>query len=233
MMAKASNGAVAERESGVVRAEHKAPKLVGIEVTDQQVLQFNMMDDVELIWEGDAFRKLSDEVQNQLKPENLKRYLRADLAAEERAEAFLRKTKVRNPFNPLQGEAETREFIRARPGWHQCWKNPGREYDTAMLGPYKPVRMKSKEQEASGCVSGDEKGEVLKRMDAENKVEAIACECPQELFEEYLSWMDAESTRRYQGLTEDFRGSIEEINRKTSRSDARIIPIIDGKELKD
>jgi hypothetical protein len=221
---------MAKVKTGVAGTEQAQKKLVGIDVSDQQILQFNMMDDVELVWEGDAFRKLSEEVQNQLKPENLKRYLRADLAAEEKAEAFIRKTRVSNPFNPLQGEAEAREYIRARPGWHQCWKNPGREYDAAIMGPYKPIR---KQKDGEEKEPGYEEGEVLKRVDADGKVEAIAVECPQELFEQYLTWMDSESTRRYKGLTEDFIGGIEEINRKTSKSDARIIPIVNGEKLED
>lgn len=213
--------------------EQVQKKVVGIEVSDQDVLQFNMMEDVELHWEGNTFRKLHEKVQAQLRPDNLKRYLRADLAAEQRAEEFSRKVTSRNPFNPVVGEAEAREYIRPRRGWHQAWKNPGREYDAAVLGPYKPVREPTPEQKKSGYEAGDESGEVYKRLDADGKVEAIAVECPQELYEEYLKWMCEESTRRYGGITEDYLVKIEEINKQTNRSDARIIPIVDGKEVRD
>jgi len=229
MMAKVASPV----KNGVKESEQMQRKVVGIDVSDQSILQFNMMDDVELHWEGDAFRKLSEAVQGQLRVDNLKRYLKADLAAEEKAQAFLRKTAVKNPFNPLQGEAEAREYIRPRRGYHQCWKNPGREYDAAVLGPYKPVRKPTAEQEKAGFEPGTESGEVLKRLDADGKVEAIALECPEEVFNDYLTWMDEESTRRYKGLTEDYLMGIEEINRKTSRSDARIIPLVDGQEVHD
>ena len=220
------------KKTGVDEMEQKQRKVVRIAVTDQQILQFNMMDDVEMHWEGDAFRKIPEAVQNQLKPENLRRYLRADLEAEKKAEKFLGKVQAKNPFNPLQGEAEAREYVRPRKGWHQAWKNPGREYDTAVLGPYKPVRDPTKEQKDKGYEAGDESGEVVKRLDADGKVEAIAVECPQEIFEEYLNWMNEESTRRYAGITEEYLVKIEDINRNTKRSDARIIPIVDGEQVR-
>jgi hypothetical protein len=142
------------KEKRVEGMEQKQKKVVDIAVSDQQVLQFNMMDDVELHWEGEAFRKLPESVVNQLKPENMRRYLRADLAAEEKASKFLGKIQAKNPMNPILGDAEAREFIRPRRGYHQAWKNPGREYDAAVLGPYKPVREPTKEQEKAGYEPG-------------------------------------------------------------------------------
>jgi hypothetical protein len=73
---------------------------------------------------------------------------------------------------------------------------------------------------------------VKKRLDADGKVEAIAVECPVEAIEEYKTWMSEESTRRYAGITEDYLVKIDDINRNTKRSDARIIPIVDGEQVR-
>ena len=210
------------QESGADVVERDVFRQISIADSDETVLKLNQIPEVKLEWDFKAFRKLSDGVVKELRADNLKRYVLAEAKAEEESKKAVR---VTNPFNPIKGNAEFREFIRPRKGWHQAWKNPGREFDEAMAGPYKQVRKPTKEQEKAGFEPGEETGEVWKRLDGKGEAEAIAVECPQELFDQYLKWMASKSDEAYRGVKENYYNAIEDINRKVTRRGARITPM--------
>jgi hypothetical protein len=231
-MAKAKAKA---EENGSAVVEQVQRVTVGIDRNNEQVLQLNMDNGVELVWEPGNFRKLPESVVNALGKENLKRYLKAEVLAEEASRKAAKRVQVvGNPLmrNPLSGYSEYREEIRARRGWHQCWANPGRDFDEKMRGPYKQVRKPTDAQEKEGFEPGEENGEVLKRMDGEGKVEAIALECPQHLFEQYLQWMSDKSSLKRTEIKNDFFGKVEGINRDLPR-DKRIMPMDDDGDVQE
>lgn len=206
--------AAAPKENGSAGVEQRQKVTVGVDRNNEQVLQLNIDTGVQLVWDPKDFRKLPNAVVDQLSRENLKAYLKAEGAAE----ALKPQGKVevmRNPLlsNPLSGYAESREFIRARRGWHQYWANPGRDFDERMRGPYRQVRVPTDEQKKAGYEPGEENGEVLKRLDGEGKVEAIALECPQDQYEAYLQWMADASGLAKTTVKRNFAKRVEEINR--------------------
>ncbi|NJL70760.1 MAG: hypothetical protein HC888_03700 [Candidatus Competibacteraceae bacterium] len=213
------------RESGASRVELATITTVGVDVPDSVILEWNRDEKVELTWnpEPDLFRDLPESVWTKLRALNLANYIKM----RERKEAIQRARNatqievVENPFNPVLGDAEAREIIRARQGWHQCWKNPGIQYDSALLAGYVAVRKPGKDGEKPG----EETGEILKRVDSENKVEAIAVETTQARLEQYYRWMSQESQKRYSGVREAYATGIEGINRGMSRSEGKIIPM--------
>lgn len=210
------------QENGANGMEQRQKRLISIADSDEQVLKYNQMKELDLDWDPKAFKKLKQSTVEQLEMKNLRRYILAEAEAERISKAAV---KVVNPFNPLTGNAEAREFIRPRKGWHQAWKNEGREYQEAILGPYKPVREPTAEQKRDGYEVGEENGEIIKRKDAEGKVEAIAVECRQELFEQYLQFMSDESSARLGAMKDGYFQAIEDINKGITRKDARITPM--------
>jgi len=224
--------AVVMQKNRVPEVEQMEKVVVSLDKSNEVVLQLNMDAKVRLEWDYLAFRKLPEAVVEKLRPDNMRAYLVAETKAEDRAKAQAAVKVVRNPLSPLSGYSEAREFVRKRSGWHQCWANPGRDFDAKMRGPYRQVREPTAEQKKSGYEPGDESGEVLKRFDGEGKVEAIALECPQKLFDEYLEWMSAQSGDRRQGVKADFFSAMENINRELPR-DARIKPIDDEGQLQE
>lgn len=210
------------QENGAIGTEQRQKHLISIAESDEQVLKLNQMKELDLEWDPKAFRKLKQSTVEKLEMKNLRRYILAEAEAEKIA---ARAVKIVNPFNPLVGNAEAREYIRPRKGWHQAWKNEGREYQEAILGPYKPVRDPTAEQKKSGYEVGEENGEIIKRKDAEGKVEAIAVECRQELFDQYLQYMSDESSTRLGAMKDGYFQAIEDINKDIKRRDARITPM--------
>lgn len=207
------------QENGANATEQRQKRLISIADSDEQVLKYNQMKELDLDWDPKAFKKLKQGTVEQLTMENLRRYILAEAEAKKIA---ARAVKVVNPFNPLVGNAEAREYIRARKGWHQAWKNDGREYSEAILGPYRPVREPTAQQKKDGYEVGEEDGEIIKRKDAEGKVEAIAVECRQELFEQYLQFMSDESSARLGAVKDGYVQAIEDINKGITRRAARI-----------
>lgn len=214
-------------KNGVDKTNLLQTVTISVDKSNEEILQLNMDSGMELSWTGDSFRKLPEEVTGKLTTSNLKSYLKAEIAAEGKAKAATKVQVLANPFNPVKGNAEAREYIRPRKGWHQSWKNPGRDFDEAMLGPYKQVR---KQAEGEKKEPGYETGEVFKRLDGEGKVEAIAVECREEDYKAYLEWMSQESSRRFTGVKSSFFEKTEAINRGLGRGE-RITPFDDSGEL--
>lgn len=214
-------------EKRVAKAERIENITVGIDRTDDVILQLNLDKGVQLEWDELSFRKLPAAIVEQLRPANMKAYLIAETKAEEHARRVAKLELPKNPLSPLSGYSEARERIRARAGWHQCWANAGRDFDDKMRGPYKQVR---KQKDGENQPAGEENGEVLKRLDGEGKVEAIALECPEHLYLKYLEWMSSQSGVRKTGVKSDFFAAVEGINRELPR-DQRILPIDDEGEL--
>jgi hypothetical protein len=222
--------AVAAVKKRAEEPEQKQKVLVSLDNTNDMVLQMNMDGSIALDWDYLAFRKLPVAVVEKLRPDNMRTYLVAETKAAERAAHTIKV--VRNPLSPLTGYSEAREHVRARRGWHQAWANPGRDFDAKMRGPYQQVRQPTEVQKNTGYEPGEESGEILKRFDGENKVEAIAVECPEELYREYLQWVSDQSGVRRTGVKQDFFSAMENINRELPR-DARIKPIDDAGELQE
>ena len=211
---------VGEQESGVRKPVHAQKVLVKVDMNDEQVLQFNQDKEVELVWSEDGFRELSETVEKQLSFENLKRYFAMQYVVKERAKKAAGSFKVlEDPMNPLGMNADFRLKIRERPGYHQCWKSPGQEFDAAMAGPYTQVHKQADlaNGKKENKPAGEENGEVLKLIDGNGKVELIAVECKLELFEQFKEFMAAKSRQMYRGNKETFTSSIETLNRATSK----------------
>jgi hypothetical protein len=220
-----NKGAVKENRSAKV--EQVQEVLVTVDRSDEQILQFNVDRGVRLVWDVGSFRKLPEAVVDQLTVENMKAYVRAEALAE--AKKPVKVEVMRNPLqNPLTGYAETREKIRERKGWHQTWANPGRDFDAKMAGPYKQVREPTEEQKRKGYQPGEENGEVLKRITADGKVEAIALECEEHLFKAYLKWMADASSQRKTGIKQDFFTSVETLNKGLHRSQRVLAEDLEG-----
>jgi len=226
-----SNGRVtppkstAMQESGVGNAETRQKVTIGFDRTNEEILQFNMDSALEMVWDSGDFRELPQNVERSLTFDNLRNYLKTQFKVAEEAKKAGRATRVEPLINPLGMNSDFRLRIRARRGWHQCWKTPGMELDAALAGPYKQVR-KLKEtgkKDRNGdpvlenAEPGYESGEVLKLQDENNKVELVAVECPQEQYEAFLEWMAAKSRGMYSANEDRFEENVEQLNKKLDR----------------
>ena len=215
----------AGKKSGAGKVEKVQKVNITRDRTDEQVLQFNLDGGLELVWDEDSFRELPETVERQLSYQNLKNYLKVQFDARQKAGKAAGVVAVDNPLNPLGMNSDFRLRIRQRAGWHQCWKTPGNELDAALGGPYRQVRRPKDtgEKDKYGEVvpekvePGYENGEVLKIMDENGKVELVAVECPQGLYEEYLEYMARKSRGMYSANEEKFEQNIEELNRKLDK----------------
>jgi hypothetical protein len=222
------------KENGAGKVEQPQIVVVDVDRSDSEILQLNLDKKVQLTWSTGLFRKLDEAVWKMLSPDNMKEYLKAEAVfdMEQKAIASTRVKVLTDPFDPIEGDSNFRLKIRARRGWHPCWKSPGMEFEAAMSGPYKQVRKPTKEQIEKGFEPGYESGEVLKIIDGKGDVELIAVECPEELFEQHKEYISQKSVRRFQKITEDYASGIEDINRGMKRKDGRIVPLDgDGKPL--
>lgn len=211
-------------------AEQKSAITIRLDNTVEQIIAFNQDETVELFWDYKSFRKLSDEVLKQLSMENLKRYFTAQQKAEDYAKSVV--VEITNPLGGAGNAYDHRMNIRKRPGYHGYWANPGADFERCMAsGAYTQVRKPTDKQEKEGYQPGEESGEVLKRMTAEGKVEAIALECTQEAYEQYLEWMSQESAKRFTQMKQNFFQNTEDLNRGARHRDERIIPIDTTGEL--
>ena len=238
VVAKAGKGSPIEGkvgDNGVGGKEMRQTIKVGVDMEDGQVLVWNVDKDVVLVWDEEGFRELPESVERQLRHENLKNYLVVQVKVKERASKAIQGPKMSGLIDPLGMNTEFRLRIRARRGWHQCWKTPGNELDAALAGPYRQVR-KQKESGAKTVYgevvlekedAGYENGEVLKLMDENAKVELVAVECPEELFQGHLGWMAEKSRQMYDGNKSRFRENVETLNVKLERG-KRMTVIDDG-----
>lgn len=215
------------KENGAVKMEQPQIVAVSVDRSDSEILQLNLDKKVQLVWSVERFRKLDEAVWKQLSPDNMKEYLKAEAVfdMEQKAIASTKVEILTDPFDPVEGDSNFRLKIRARKGWHQCWKSPGMEFEAAMAGPYKQVRKPTEQQKKDGYEVGYESGEVQKIVDGKNDVELIAVECPEELFEKHKEYISQKSVRRFQKITEDYASGIEDINRGMKRKDGRIVPL--------
>ena len=219
------------KENGVAEVEKVQIVNVNFDKSDEAVLQLNLDKGFVLEWSHESFRKLPEKVWKQLKPENMRNYLKAEgiFEAVYRVNNAERVEVVDNPFNPIEGNADYRLKIRERKGWHGAWKAPGIELDSALLGPYVQVR---KPKEGTKEQPGEETGEVLKILDSEGKVEAVAVECREDAIKKYKEWMSQQSRKRYDGIKSEFAAGVSSINRGLSKSEGRITPLDEnGKPL--
>jgi hypothetical protein len=220
------------KDNGVRKAASKQKITITVDRTNEQVLVFNQDKDIELVWVEDSFRELPEEVERQLRHDNLKRYLIVQTLVSEKAKRAVSEPKIESMIDPLGMNSDFRLRIRSRRGWHQCWKTPGNEFDAAMQGPYKQVRkqaeMKGKDGKAvldkwgqpklEEKEAGEENGEVLKLIGEDGKVELIATECPQELFGKHVEWMAEKSRAMYDSNKDKFRESVETLNVNLEKS---------------
>lgn len=199
--------------------------MVRLDMEIMEVLRLNQDENVKLVWDPSAFKRLEDEEVRQLTPGNMEAYFKAKIRADEEAAELEKQARLdMDVMSPLEMRSSYRLKIRPRSGWHQAWKAPGPDFDAAMAGPYKQVRKPTAQQEKDGYEPGEESGEVLKLLDGEGKVELIAVECRQDLFERHLEAMARKSSQQFAGVKDNFYRAIEEINQKQTNRRARIIP---------
>lgn len=217
-------------KKGVPKMENTKKVSISVDDTDEMVLRLNGQEGTILIWDPSSFRELKDEVVKMLSKENMENYFKALFA--NKAEATkASKAILSDVFSPLETRSGYRLKIRPRRGWHSCWKSPGADFDGAMAGPYTQVREPTAQQEKDGYVPGEESGEVKKLLDGEGKVELIAVECRQELFEQHLEAMSLKSARMYSDVKQGFFKATEEINRQVGGRDCRITPVDESGEM--
>lgn len=209
---------------------------ITIDHTDDDILRYNLDEGYTLSWVYNNMRELSDTVVDQLRRVNLMAYveamtLRKSWASEKAAQAAHDSISV---MNPLGTDLSRRLALRPRRGYHQVWRRPGSDYDSAVrYGPYTPIRSSGtdakgkKLEEAPGC----ETGEIIKLLDSDGKVELIACECPQDLYESYLKWVSAESRKRYVANKQTVFSEAERANIISRRPEARVKVIDDEGDL--
>jgi len=147
-----------------------------------------------------------------------------EIKAEAIPNATVKKVEFVNKLGNVPDTYTARLKIRPRRGWHQYWAAPGEDYERCMAsGAYTQVRMPTDEQKRNGYEPGEENGEVLKIVNTEGKIELVALECRMEDYEEYLHWMEQESTRRYMAIKEDYYNSIESLNSKSGSRGKHLI----------
>lgn len=215
------------KAKGVTGVEQQRVVTVSVDMEKAEILRLDATPGVKLVWDPFQWKELPQEVLKELSPESMEAYFKA------KADVALRAKKAEGlvlgeMVSPLESRASYRLKIRARRGWHQCWKAPGQDFDVAMAGPYKQVR---KQKEGENQAPGEENGEVLKILDGEGKVELIAVECPLDLYEQHLEAMSQKSTRMYTATKERFFESVEDINRGVSDKSARIKAVDESGEV--
>lgn len=219
---------MAKVAANVETVEQKQKVTIGLDKSNEQILALEADGKFELVWDPREFRSLPEEVTRSFGRETLKKYWFAEAAAAE-LEREAREQKgfqiIENPLGNSRGSYEFRMYIRPRTGWHGYWANPGADFDRCMgSGKYVQVRKPTEAQEKAGYEPGTESGEVIKRLTADGKIEAIALECRQEDYEQYLKWMDQQSSMKYSGVKEGYYEGIENINRGITARGGRIIP---------
>jgi hypothetical protein len=208
-----------EQDSVGPGVEQRSEIVVGVDRTDEQVLNLNLDEGVKLVWDAADFRKLPAAVVDQLRRENLVAYVKAESAAEaaERYERSREPKQVgpKRQLDPLGMYAahrmqslEPKAHIEA--GWHLYWAAPGQDFETKIAGQYRQVR---KQRDGEDEPVGEENGEVIQIKDGDGKVELILLECPEKLFQEHLQWQSAQSRQQFEAVGDTFEGSIEELNR--------------------
>lgn len=210
----------------VEKMEQKQKITIGIDKSNEQILALESDERLELEWDPRDFRPLPEEVTRSFRRENLKKYWVAEAQANEmKREAHKGFEIIDNPLGNSLSAYEYRQHIRARKGWHGYWANPGADFDRCMAtGNYVQVRKPTDEQERKGYVPGEENGEVIKRLNAEMKVEAIALECREEHYQQYLQWMDQQSSMRYGEIKSNYFEKIDDLNKDIKVRGGRIIP---------
>jgi hypothetical protein len=205
---------VVEEDNSLEKVEQVQKVHIGVDKSVPVVLSLNQDKGMDLVWDANDFKKLPMNAVEQLRLDNLRRYITAEVQYDAAVKARAAQPKIlRNPLNPMASYASKREFIRARTGWHQCWAAPGRDFEAKVSGPYKQIRKPTAEQEKVGFKPGEEEGEILKRYDSEGKVEAIAVELPQQVYEDWLEYCSAASGVKKQEVRASFMNEIEDINR--------------------
>jgi hypothetical protein len=207
-----------EGESAGSKVEQKAKVSIGVDRTDEQILNLNLDKGVELEWDPKDFRRLPAEVVDQLQRVNLVSYVRVESAvdaADRVAKDEVKFTGPRRQLDPLGMYAQHRmqslepqSHIKA--GWHLYWAAPGADFDTKIAGPYRQVRFQKEDEDKP---VGEEGGEVIKLMDGEGKAELILLEIRDELFQEHLEWQSQESRNRFGEVGQNFEQTIEELNK--------------------
>jgi hypothetical protein len=215
---------MATKNTSATAPEQIQIAVVSVDKSDREILQLNTDPGFQMEWDPDDFRPLPEEIWTQLTPKNIASYSRAKaLFDNARLQKRSKNNRVLvNPMNPIEGDSEARLRIRKRPGWHQCWKNPGREYEAAIAGRYVPVKKLGEKQDKASVKPGNEDGEILKLFTSDGAVEQIAVECPEEVYQEYLQYMSEASLARTGSVPEEFAGGIEQINRTIGKPNTRI-----------
>lgn len=209
------------------KVEQKQKVTISLDKTWEQILALDKDKGIEVAFDYRSFKKLTTEQQKQLSMETLKAYWIAEEKNREYAEeAKDRVTLIENPLGMGNSTISYREYIRPRRGYHQYWANPGADFEAKMAsGAYRQVREPTEEQTKKGYEPGAENGEVKKRLNGEGKVEAIALECTEDAYQQYLLWMDQQSSLRYGAIKTEYYSKTDDINRGISRRGARITPM--------
>lgn len=222
---------MALKAANVDKVEQKTRVTIALDKTNEQILALDQDDKVELVFDFMSFRKLPEEVVTKLKVVNQRSYWIAEAKAEEYANNVLKTPRIfSNPLGNTSDAYVHQLYIRPRPGFHQYWAAPGADFDRCMMsGNYHQVRKQKVDVNGNSVekdvAPGEETGEVLKRIDAEGKVEAIALECREEHYLEYLQWMDQQSTMKYRSIKDDFMTNVENLNRDAKSRSSRITPM--------
>lgn len=180
------------------------------DTADEKVLQLNVDSNVVMTWSEDSFRELPESVELQLKPQNMRNYLKVKMTVEARIKNVEERAIVSNDddLDDMEFMADYRLRTRERRGWHTYWAAPGPDFDRCIAsGHYKQIRKQLEDEDQD---PGYENGEVLKLLDGEGKVELIALECPMEYYQKRIQRMATKSQERYAANKEAFASVVEE-----------------------
>lgn len=213
---------MALKEADVVTMEQKKTIIVGLDKTWEQILALDKEKDVEIVFDTSNFKELEPDQVKWLSMATLKAYWIAEAKAAEIKERGLKVVIIENPLGNSSDAHSFRLKTRERRGWHTYWAKPGADFERCMAsGSYKQIR-KQKEG-AEKQEAGYEEGDVLKILDSEGKVELVALKCREEDYQQYLQWMDQQSSLKYGAVKNEFAEKTDALNRGLSRG-SRIIP---------
>lgn len=136
----------------------------------------------------------------------------------------------------LSGTANSRLAVRKRPGYHQTWKRPD-EIEVAKTYGYVVVRKQKVvgkgedgTPEYEDKRPGYERGALL-TIKGPDGPELVAMEIRQDVYDKHLKAVSMKSQSAYRNNKANVAESVEQFNRKTKRSNDRLIVVDDEHDV--
>jgi hypothetical protein len=176
-----------------------------------EVVELSRDDGVTLFFDPNSFLELPSDVVDMLGFYSAQSYFQAKNAAKSKEQEKGKRVAYQDlqVLDPLSNSPVHRTRIRKRRGFHQTWKRPD-EVESAKEMGYKVVR---KPNEKKGEEEpGYESGEVLEILDGEGKVELVAMEIDQDIYDKHRDMIKMKSKYKKEGAIEN----LQELAERTS-----------------